>query len=180
MRLGSRIVAREFKSGDKPDLYAGTLPPSALKAIMSIAASQVHVDVSRAYFHGKAQRPVLVKLLAEDCSGKDEGFNRTAEEKHVLYQRCSKQLGTRLAKASRKLGLSSRSLFRNKKKKTSGMTHRDALVVTGSKRSLLELKKQLESVERHRSRFGKEHQGAEPENMLERDKDIVSTRPPTR
>ena len=32
-----------------------------------------HVDVSRAYFHVKAQRTVLVKLLAEDCSGKDDG-----------------------------------------------------------------------------------------------------------
>ena len=33
----------------------------------------MHVDVSRAYFHAKAQRPVLVKLPTEDCSGKDKG-----------------------------------------------------------------------------------------------------------
>ena len=33
----------------------------------------MHVDVSRAYFHAKAQRVVLVKLLAEDCPGKDVG-----------------------------------------------------------------------------------------------------------
>ena len=33
----------------------------------------MHVDVSRAYFHAKAQRPVLVKLPAENCSGKDVG-----------------------------------------------------------------------------------------------------------
>ena len=43
------------------------------KAIKSIAASHspqftlMHVDVSRAYFHTKAQRPVLVKLPAENC-----------------------------------------------------------------------------------------------------------------
>ena len=69
----------EFKRGDSPDLYAGTPPLEALKAITSIAASHspefslVHVDVSLAHFHAKAQRPVLVKLLAEDCSGKDKG-----------------------------------------------------------------------------------------------------------
>ena len=32
----------------------------------------MHDDVSRAYFHEKDERPVLVKLPAEDCSGKDK------------------------------------------------------------------------------------------------------------
>ena len=35
----------------------------------------MHVDVSHAYFHTKAQRFVLVKLLAEGCSGKDATGN---------------------------------------------------------------------------------------------------------
>ena len=79
IQLRSRIVAREFKSGDRSDLYAGTPPLEALKAILSIAASHspefllMHVDVSRAYFHSKAQRPVLVRLPADDRTGKDEG-----------------------------------------------------------------------------------------------------------
>ena len=67
MQIRSRIVVREFKSGDRrtPSL-------EALNAIISIAAghspefSLMHVDVSRAYFHAKAQRPVLVKLPAKD------------------------------------------------------------------------------------------------------------------
>ena len=68
-----------IKSGDRPDLYAGTPPPEALKAIIPITASHspefslMHVDVSRAYFHAKAQRLVLVKLPAEDRSEKDKG-----------------------------------------------------------------------------------------------------------
>ena len=68
-QIRSRMSAREFKSDDRPDLYAGTLPLYALKAIMiSIAASHkemfsiMHIDVSRAYFHAKAQRPVLIRL----------------------------------------------------------------------------------------------------------------------
>ena len=54
-------------------------PPEALKAIILIAAihspefSLMHVGVSRAYFHANAQRLVLLKSPAEDCSGKDVG-----------------------------------------------------------------------------------------------------------
>ena len=61
MQIRSRIVVREFKSGDWPDLYAETPPLEALKAIISIAASHspefslIHADVSSAYFHAKAQ-----------------------------------------------------------------------------------------------------------------------------
>ena len=39
MQIRSRIVAREFKSDDRPDLYAGTPPLEALTAIISIAAN---------------------------------------------------------------------------------------------------------------------------------------------
>ena len=46
-------------------------PMEVLRAVTSNAASHslefslMHVDVSRAYFHTKAQRPVLVVLLAD-------------------------------------------------------------------------------------------------------------------
>ena len=79
MQIRSRVVAREFKSGDKPDLYAGTPTLEALKALISIAANQkqtfsiMHIDVSRAYFHVEAQRPVLVRLPEEDKRGLDVG-----------------------------------------------------------------------------------------------------------
>ena len=47
---------------------------------MSIAASHssefslLHVDVSRAFFYAKAQRPLPVKLPVGDCSGKKIGM----------------------------------------------------------------------------------------------------------
>ena len=68
MQIRSRIVARDFKSDDRPDLFAGTAPLDALKSIISIAAihketfSTLYIDVSRAYFHAEAQRLVLVRL----------------------------------------------------------------------------------------------------------------------
>ena len=77
MKIRSRMCAREFKSDDRPNLYAGTPPLEALKAITSIAANNIetfsimHIDVSRAYFHAKAQRPVLIRLPVEDRMGTD-------------------------------------------------------------------------------------------------------------
>ena len=50
----------------------GLLHWEALKAIISIAANHnetlsiMHIDVSRACFHAKAQRPVLIRLSVED------------------------------------------------------------------------------------------------------------------
>ena len=79
MQIRSRMCAREFKSDDRPDLYAGTPPLEALKAIISIATNHketfsiMHIDVSRAYFHAKAQRPVLIRLPAEYRMGTDAG-----------------------------------------------------------------------------------------------------------
>ena len=79
MQIRSRIVAREFNSEDRPALYAGAPPLEAMKAIISIAASRkqtcsiMHIDVSRAYFHSKAQRLVLVRLPVEDRMGADDG-----------------------------------------------------------------------------------------------------------
>ena len=130
IQIRSRIVAREFKSGDKPHLYARTLPPEALKAIISTAASHrpefslMHVDVSRAYFHAKAQRSVLVKLPAEDCSGKDEG-NIGILKKSMYGTRDAASNWERdwrghLENWGYELGRSSRSLFHIKKRKNSG------------------------------------------------------------
>ena len=58
-------------------------------------------------------------------------------------------------------------------------------MVIGTKGSLLELKKQLESVHPIKASIigagsAKEYHGAESVNMLGRDRDIVSTRSPTR
>ena len=112
MQICSRIVAKEFKSGGRPDLYAGSHPLEALKATISIAASHspqsslMHVDVSR------AEASVLVKLLAEGCSGKEKRRNRTVEKEHVRYQRCIKQLGTKMARASGKLEVRTGAQFK--------------------------------------------------------------------
>ena len=79
MQIRSRMCAREFKSDDRPDLYAGTPSLEALKALISISANHketfsiMHIDVSRANCHAKVQRPVLIRFPAEDRMGADAG-----------------------------------------------------------------------------------------------------------
>ena len=75
MQIRSQMCAREFKSDDRPHLYARTPPVEALKAIMSIAANDketfsiMHIDVSRAHFHAKALHAGKVGLMKKSTYG---------------------------------------------------------------------------------------------------------------
>ena len=103
-----------------------TPPLEALKAIISIAASHspefslMHVDVSCAYFHAKAQRPVLVKLAAEDCRGKDQGkiglLTKRMYGTRDAASNWERDWQGHLENWGHVLGCSARSLFHNKKK----------------------------------------------------------------
>ena len=54
IKVRSQILARELKSGDRPELYAGALSLEVWKAVLSTAANHwrtfgiLHIDVSRA------------------------------------------------------------------------------------------------------------------------------------
>ena len=156
MQIRSRMCAREFKSDDRPDLHAGTPPLKALKAIISIAVNNketfsiMHVDVSRAYFHAKEQRPGLIRLPVEDRMGTDAG--KVGLMKKSMY-------GTRDA-ASKwerdwqehvknwwfQLGRSSENLFHYKENRVSGLTHGDDFVLTGPTKKLMEFERKMTSV----------------------------------
>ena len=140
---------REFKSDDRPDLYAGTPPLKALKATISIAANNkemfsiMHIDVSRAYFHAKAQRPVLIRLPLENRTGTDAG--KVGLMKKSMY-------GTRDAASNwerdwqehvKKWG--SKNLFHHKENRVSGLTHGDDFVLTGPTKELMEFERKMTS-----------------------------------
>ena len=63
--------------------------------------SIMHIDVSRAYFHAKAQRPVLIRLPAEDRMGTDAG--KIGLMKKSMY---GTRDGARLAGACQEMGIS--------------------------------------------------------------------------
>ena len=74
----SRLVAKEFRTDVRPDLYAATPPNECLRLLLSQLVSDLpkqlmYADVSRAYFYAKAVRPVYVQLPAEDFEEGDEG-----------------------------------------------------------------------------------------------------------
>ena len=138
-------IAREFKSDDRPDLYAGTPPLEALKAIISIAANQketfpvMHIDVSRAYFHAQAQRLVLIRLPVEDRMGADAG--KTGLKKSMCGPRdvasnWERDRQEHVKCCGSHLGLSSKNLFHHGRNRVSGMTHGDDFVLTGPTKRL--------------------------------------------
>ena len=71
----SRIVAMEVKRNSRLDLFAPTPPLEAMKMVMSNAATIAHggkkkvlmtIDIRRAYFYAKANRPIFITIPEED------------------------------------------------------------------------------------------------------------------
>ena len=135
MQVRSRIAAREFKSGDRPDLYEGTLPLEALHSILLSAAKHrlslgiMHIDVSRAYFHAKAQRPLLVRLPAEDQRNNDAGeldfLKKNMYDTLDAASNWACGLQNHLKRWDYKLGQISKKLCHHRNNKISRMTHGD-------------------------------------------------------
>ncbi len=78
----ARLVGRELALDNRLDLFAATPPLEALRILCSMRASNQNrmrpyripsIDVKRAYFHAKSQRPVYIKIPAEDFEPGDEG-----------------------------------------------------------------------------------------------------------
>ena len=107
----------------------------------------MHIDMSRAYFHAKAQRLVLVRFLVEDRMGADAGH--TGQLKKTMH-------GTRDAASNWErdsqehvknwvfqLGISSKNLFRQESQQVSGMTHGDDFVLTEARERLTEFENKM-------------------------------------
>ena len=89
-------------------------------------------------------------LPAEDCSGKEKGkvgsLQKSMYGTRDAASNCERDWQGHLENRGCELRRSPRNLFHNKERKPSGLTHGDDFVVTGTKESLLELKRQPESV----------------------------------
>ena len=145
----------------------------------------MHVDVSRAYFRAKAQRLVLVKLPVEDCSGKDQGKIGLLKKRTHCARDASnweRHWQEHLGNWGYELERSSRSLFHNKKENLRFDTRRRLCGdrIEGKSVGASETVGECTSnqSEHHRGRFGKEHQGAEPENVLGRERGILHQHDP--
>ena len=106
----SRIVAREFKGEDRPDLHAGTLPLEGLTARLSLAANQwrtvgiMHIDV-------------LERLLVEDQTKENDAESDGSERPctaHETPQAMRTAIGRIISSNGNTNWDSSKNLFRHR------------------------------------------------------------------
>ena len=145
----SRLVGREIKTDSRLDLFAATPPLESLRLICSICASHQHgrnpyrimaVDVKRAYFYAKTQRPVYIEIPIEDFEDGDEA--RVARLNLSLYgtrdaaQNWAKEYTGFLVGCGFKCGRASPCNFHHEARQLSATVHGDDFTVTGPEASL--------------------------------------------
>ena len=148
------MCAREFKSDDRPDLYAGTPPLEALKAIISHCSEPQRNIFNHAHRRVtcivpcEGRRPVLIRPPMEDRMGTDAGKSGIDEEEHVRIEGRGQQL---LSRARHELGISTgtqleESVSPQREDRVSGLTHCDDFVHTGPTKKLMEFERKMTSV----------------------------------
>ena len=182
--IRSRLVAKEIKVNDRPDLFAGTPPLEALKLLLSMAASSgeedvciMHTDASRAYFHAPSIRPVYVDIVNEDwVPGDDEmcgklnvsmcGTRDAASNWEAAY-------GGQLRIMGFRQGRSSSCLFRHDSRNIATLVHGDDFISVGKHDDLAWMQKELGGQfmlkTKNHGRGGKareEYESAKPKNWL--------------
>ena len=145
----SRLVAKEFKTDVRPDLYAPTPPSKCLRLMLSKLASTkgaklMYADVSRAYFYAKAVRRVYVVLPPGDT---------TSEDKDMCGELVMSMYGTRdaaldwsqeysetLIKGGYEQGMSNGCLFYHEKLKVAVLVHGDDFIAVGDDAGLADVR----------------------------------------
>ena len=141
----SRLVAREFKTEERPEWYAATPPSECLKLMISKLASDknkkmMYADVSRAYFYARAARAVYVKLPEEDLEEGDEEMcgmlNVSMYGTRDAALNWANEYGDTLKAAGFKQGVANPCLFWNPATDVAIMVHGDDFVGVGSPEDL--------------------------------------------
>ena len=151
----SRVVAREINNQKRNDLFAATPPLEAFKTIVSMAASSnkgeriMINDVSRAFFHAKATRPVYVQLPEEDRKEGEEGFcgklNYSMYGTRDAAQNWAAEYSSRLVEAGFQRGHAFPCTFYHKERGIRTLVHGDDYVSVGPPKQLKWLEEQLKS-----------------------------------
>ena len=150
----SRLVAKEFKTDVRPELYAATPPSECLRLMMSRMAStpgaqMMYADVSRAYFYAKAVRPVYVKLPEEDIEPGDE--NKCGRLIMSMYGtrdaalNWSSEYTETLVAGGFEQGRANPCLFWHPETDVAIMVHGDDFVAVGDEKHLAKTRETLES-----------------------------------
>ena len=154
----SRYVAKEFKRGNNPELFAATPPLEALRALVSAVATgdgsknaedervMMTMDVSRAFFYAPATRDVYVELPDE------EGLDKTkfcAKLNYSLYgtrdapMNWAETYSKHLLEIGFVSGKSSPCVFWHPSKDLKVLVHGDDYVCVGARRHIRWLEEQV-------------------------------------
>ena len=183
----SRLVAKQFRTGSDPDLFAATRPLEAMKLIISIAATRnsegkvdkkiMANDISRAYFYARSESPTFVEICSEDFEAGDE--DRCGELQVSMYgtrqaaqnwQHCMTELMEANGFTPAK---SSPCMFWHRARDIACMVHGDDFFSTGRESDLKWLQKKVEEAfetnycTRSRKRGPKAGEGAQQDSDIQ-------------
>ena len=154
VNVRSRLVAKEFNNKKCDDLFAGTPPVEAMRAIISMAASGatskslMTVDVSRAYMYAKCRNEMYV----ESCP---EAYEEDGDEKccwrleKAMYgtrsaaEDCQHEIKRRMSSIGYIQGKSNPCLFYNPSSEVACLVHGDDFLAAGEESALKQFKEQL-------------------------------------
>lgn len=145
----ARLVGRELKLDNRLDLFAATPPLESLRVICSICANNqrrpdpfriLSIDVKRAYFYAKAQRPMFIEIPVEDYEHGDE--HRVGKLNLSLYgtrdaaQNWSQEYTNFLKSNGFIVGTATPCSFKHKQRQIYLTVHGDDFTITGSEKDL--------------------------------------------
>ena len=154
----ARLVGREIKTDSRIDLFAATPPLESLRMMCSLCASNQNrsrpfrimaVDVKRAYFYAKAQRPMYIEIPIEDFQDGDEGMigklDLSLYGARDAAQNWAKEYASHLQRFGFRAGLASPCNFMHKARELSVTVHGDDFTVAGPENSLVWFKGIMEN-----------------------------------
>ena len=154
VNVRSRLVAKEFNNKKCDDLFAGTPPVEAMRAIISMAASGatpktlMTVDVSRAYMYAKCRNEMYVELCPE--AHEEDGDEKCCWrlEKAMYGTRSAAQdwqheIKRRMSSIGYLQGKSNPCLFYNPSSEVACLVHGDDFLAAGEESALKQFKEQL-------------------------------------
>jgi len=148
-----RLVAKEIKKDERPELFAGTPPLEALKILCRIASSRrkeyemMHIDVSRAYFHAAVTRPVIIEIPPEDWQEGDDGKVGVLLKSMYGTRDAASNWASEFTKTLQKVGFevgeSSSNVFRHRRLSVVMVVHGDDFIAVGPRRELDEIEAEM-------------------------------------
>ena len=147
VNVRSRLVAKEFNNKKCDDLFAGTPPVEAMRAIISMAASGatpktlMTVDVSRAYMYAKCRNEMYVELCPEAYEEDDDEKCCWRLEKAMYGTRSAAQdwqheIKRRMSSIGYVQGKSNPCLFYNPSSEVACLVHGDDFLAAGGEISI--------------------------------------------